>query len=413
MLNVLINAYGCSPSKGSEGGLGWMWVSHLAKFCKIHVIAEAEGKEDVSSFLPSFEYKDNVQFHFIDIGERARKMCWNQGDWRFYYFYRLYQQNVYKLAKELHRKYHFDVVHHLNMICFREPGYLWKLDGCKFVWGPIGGFGALSSDYLKQMPKRIVFKNDLKNLIRTMIIYSSVRIRRAFDRADVLISATNNAYEGIKKYYHKDSILINETGLDVKLSNVNERDFNATRMKIVWVGRFIPTKFLDIALKSLACINRNIEYEFHILGDGDLRNYYKDLAINLGINDRCIWHGMISRDEVQNVLSKCHLFFFTSLVEGTSHAVLEAIANKLPILCFDTCGHGSIINERMGVKIPVCSPGESIKRFSDEIEHFYYDRNRLSSCATATFDDLEKHTWDYKAKQMYEIYKKITSMPDL
>lgn len=409
MLNVLINAYGCSPLKGSEGGLGWMWVSHLAKYCKIHVIAEAQSKEDVQSYLPKFKYRDNVQFHFIDIGERARKMCWNQGDWRFYYFYKKYQKRVYNVAKNLHEEVHFDIVHHLNMICFREPGYLWKLDNCKFVWGPIGGFTELSEPYLQLLPKTIAFKNRLKNMIRKAIIYTNGRVKNAFAKADYLMAASNNSYNAIKKYYNIDVPIVNETGLEIVLNEECNRDFNQPKLQIVWVGRFIATKFLDLALMSLAKLDKNVNYEFHILGDGENREYFKSMANELGINNRCVWHGMIPRDEVQAILAKSHLFFFTSLVEGTSHAVLEAIANKLPILCFDTCGHGAIVNERMGVKIPVTNPNESIEKFAEIISDCYYHREKLESCTRTTKEDLEKLSWDTKTKDMVDIYNSLVN----
>lgn len=407
MLSVLINAYGCSPSKGSEGGLGWMWISHMAKYCKIHVIAEIQGKEDVEAYLPKFEYRDNVQFHFVDIGKKARKMCWNQGDWRFYYFYKGYQKEVYKLAKKLHEDYHFDIVHHLNMICFREPGYLWKLDGCKFVWGPIGGFTELSKPYLALMPKKVAYKNKVKNIIRKLIIKTNNRVKNALDRADYLMAASNNSSIAIKKYYDLDVPIVNETGLEIVLNEECKRDFNQPKLQIVWVGRFIATKFLDLALRSLAKLDKGVDYEFHILGDGENREYFKNIAKELGINDHCVWYGMIPRDAVQKVLVKSHLFFFTSLVEGTSHAVLEAIANKLPILCFDTCGHGSIINERMGVKIPVTNPDESIVKFAEVINDLYLHREKLVTCTRTTQKDLDKLSWDFKTKNMVEVYESL------
>lgn len=407
MLNVLINAYGCSPSKGSEGGLGWMWVSHLAKYCNIHVIAEAQCQEDVEAYLPKFEYKDNIQFHFIDIGEKARKMCWNQGDWRFYYFYKSYQKNVYKLAVELHEVYHFDIVHHLNMICFREPGYLWNLNDCKFVWGPIGGFTELSSSYLQLLPKKMAYKNHLKNIIRKIIIKTNWRVKKAFKRADYLMAASNNSRIAIKKYYDLDVPVVNETGLEIVLNEASNRDFFQTKLKIVWVGRFIATKFLDLALKSLAKVGPNVDYEFHILGDGENRDYFKNIAMELGINDRCVWHGMIPREQVQTILANSHLFFFTSLVEGTSHAVLEAIANKLPILCFDTCGHGAIINDRMGIKVPVTTPEDSIQKFAEIITDLYLHREKLVNCTRTTQEDLEKLSWESKAKHMIATYESL------
>ena len=64
-------------------------------------------------------------------------MCWNQGDWRFYKHYRTWQYRTYEMALDIMKVYHIDVLHQLNMIGFREPGYLWKIEGIPFVWGPV------------------------------------------------------------------------------------------------------------------------------------------------------------------------------------------------------------------------------------------------------------------------------------
>ena len=64
-------------------------------------------------------------------------MCWNQGDWRFYKHYHAWQYRTYEIALGIIKIYHIDIVHQLNMIGFREPGYLWKIEGIPFVWGPV------------------------------------------------------------------------------------------------------------------------------------------------------------------------------------------------------------------------------------------------------------------------------------
>ena len=51
MLNVLIDAYAISPNWGSEQGMGWNWVSNLAKFCNLYVITEGEWKKEIEQSL--------------------------------------------------------------------------------------------------------------------------------------------------------------------------------------------------------------------------------------------------------------------------------------------------------------------------------------------------------------------------
>ena len=171
MYKILINAYACCPEMGSEQGMAWNFISRLAAFCELFVITESEYREqNMAAVIPadnglntyglSREQCERLHFCFVDAGEteedseRIRRMCWNQGDWRFYRYYAEWQKKVVGVAREIiesqEKEGHgIDVMHQLNMIGFREPGYLWKLSqetGIKFVWGPIGG--------LKQFPLR-------------------------------------------------------------------------------------------------------------------------------------------------------------------------------------------------------------------------------------------------------------------
>lgn len=55
-------------------------------------------------------------------------------------------------------------------------------------------------------------------------------------------------------------------------------------------------------------------------------------------------------------MANADLFFFTSVSEDTSTVVLEAVSCNLPVLCFDTCGMGYVINDKVGIKISLSNP---------------------------------------------------------
>ena len=61
------------------------------------------------------------------------------------------------------------------------------------------------------------------------------------------------------------------------------------------------------------------------------------------------------------------VFVFTSLQEGTSTVVMEALALGLPVICHDACGMGVAVNERCGIKVPMISPGLSQGGFAAAI----------------------------------------------
>ena len=139
MLSILVNAYACSPNMGSEPGMAWNWCINLANHCELYIITEGEFKGKIEAVLPTLPQGKNMHFYYNPVSDEIRKMCWNQGDWRFYKYYKEWQWKTYEMAKDIIAKHKIDIVHQLNMIGFREPGYLWKIEEKPFVWGPIGG----------------------------------------------------------------------------------------------------------------------------------------------------------------------------------------------------------------------------------------------------------------------------------
>jgi glycosyltransferase involved in cell wall biosynthesis len=100
------------------------------------------------------------------------------------------------------------------------------------------------------------------------------------------------------------------------------------------------------------------------------------------------------------------LFFFTSVAEGTPHVVLEAISNNLPVLCFDICGQGDSIDERVGIKISLSNPTQSISDFSSKIKYLYNNRDILLQFSDNCIYRQRELSWDNKAKIMVDLYEK-------
>lgn len=75
-----------------------------------------------------------------------------------------------------------DILHQLNMIGFREPGYLWKIKEVPFVWGPIGGMELMPMEYLLGVPMKQRLFNYLKNIINQYQYLYSSRVHAAIQK---------------------------------------------------------------------------------------------------------------------------------------------------------------------------------------------------------------------------------------
>lgn len=411
MLSILINAYACSPNMGSEPGMAWNWCVNLAKYCELHIITEGEFKDKIEAVLPTLPQGKNMHFYYNPVSDEIRKMCWNQGDWRFYKYYREWQWKTYTMAKEIIRQHHIDIVHQLNMIGFREPGYLWKIENKPFVWGPIGGLKQFPSSYLEGAGIKMKLFNRVKNIINIYQIKHDKRVDQALKKADLLISSIPDSYNVIKKYKGLNSIIIPETGCFIDDNSIkrNKEEKVDDDFRLLWVGKFDFRKQLNIALATMSKLKDKSNIKLIICGSGsdDQISYYKQMAINLGIEDNVVWKGNIENSKVKEEMHKSDIFFFTSVSEDTSTVVLEAVSCGLPVLCFDTCGMGYVINESVGHKIPLTNPIQSADDFAEKINYLYNNREFLQKLSDGCKQRQKELSWDNKAKQMVELYNKV------
>jgi glycosyltransferase involved in cell wall biosynthesis len=93
------------------------------------------------------------------------------------------------------------------------------------------------------------------------------------------------------------------------------------------IARLVTQKRIDRLLHAIALLPA---VHAVIAGDGVLRTDLEALARSLGIADRVTFAGY--RDDIGNVLVALDAFVLTSLQEGMSSAMLEALAAGLPVV---------------------------------------------------------------------------------
>lgn len=420
MIRVLINAYAVSPSWGSEQGMGWNWIINIAKYCEVYVITEGEWKKDIEkTLIEASEGKNNditpdqashIHFYYNPVNEKIRKMCWNQGDWRFYWYYKKWQQKTLDIAKHICSKNKIDIIHQLNMVGFREPGYLWKIKNIPFVWGPVGGMEKIPINYLNEDSYILRIKSLIKNLINKLQLKYSIRVQSAIKNSQIILAATKGSYLNLKNYNPKSIVLINETGCQINQCkhsyNINKQSFD-----IIWVGRFYYSKQLNVALRTMNELKNQPNIKLHIVGSGSLQdiNKYHKLAEDLNLNN-VFWYGNIEHNKVQAMMQKADLFFFTSIKDATSSVILEAISNGLPILCYDICGFGPIVDKSIGRKIQLSSPRKSITEFSQIIRNLESDRKLLEQMSLNCKIKQQELSWENRSLKIVNIYKQILSL---
>ncbi len=121
-------------------------------------------------------------------------------------------------------------------------------------------------------------------------------------------------------------------------NGVNYSDFssdlqNRVRGRIVFVGRLVPHKHIDLLIDAFLKVKEYIpEAELHIVGTGPMLSSLREKAATI---DRCFVHGYLSEDDMINLLKASSVFVLPSEREGSSLVALEAMAAGLPLITVD------------------------------------------------------------------------------
>lgn len=400
---ILVSAYACHPDIGSEQGMGWNWVIRMARHHDVWLITEQGYVSAINEYLKDHPELD-INLHITGVPrKRYGERIWSH---IYYLSYRSWQWKAYKKALELDKVNKFDLVHQLNMIGYREPGYMWKLPA-PFVWGPIGGHVQMPARYLGFLGVKGAAYYGLRNVLNWVQMRTSCRVRRAIGKARRLISATPDDQIAIKRIHKRNSALINEVGASPEIGQriLRRRLENKDLLRVVWCGRFLEGKALPIGLHAIRQASAQIPLELHILGSGRCEKGWKTLAEQLGVEKFCTWYGRQPHQRSLEVIGNSDVLLLTSLQDATSTVLLEAISCGVPVICHDTCGFGTIIDSSCGIKIPVRTPMQSIQEFSQALIAVGSNRELLAELKRGASRRALEVSWDNRVNSMLKIYE--------
>jgi len=415
-MKVLLSAFGFSPYRGSECAVGWNVACELAK---LHDVTVITGDVRDSEFADEYERyviengavpRLNVVYikptRLIKLIERLHE-C--PGLWSLYYLaYRQWQRLAFDMAKKLHAARPFDVVHHVTMIGYREPGYMWKL-GIPFFWGPIGGSVnepiVYSSIYSKSARVKAVMRFVINGFQKRFLL----RPRIAAKTARKIWAVSPADEETIVKIWKCKCEQMIETAATPSVdSKVHMWDGKGT-FRIVWSGTHTYGKALPILIKALGrlAVGDRCRYRVRVdvLGKGSETEKWKTMAKECGVDDSFNWIGYVPRNNALKIMNEAHCLVFTSVKEGTPHVVLESLSLGLPVLCHDACGMGVVVNEKCGIKIPMVSPKDSIEGFTAAIKLLIGVPGRIEELSKGAIERAAQLRWESKARKISDAYE--------
>lgn len=161
---------------------------------------------------------------------------------------------------------------------------------------------------------------------------------------------------------------------------------------IVTVGRFVAQKDYETAIRTIASIKstgRNVYFD--IVGYGYLETDVRRWVKQYEIED--ITSIYINPNNIAELLTKADIYLSTSLFEGTSNSIMEAMNADLPIVCTNVGDNAYLVKEEQnGLLVDV------------------KDVNRLTDALCKLLDDAElrKNMGMFSKKHLTDNYSMET-----
>lgn len=133
----------------------------------------------------------------------------------------------------------------------------------------------------------------------------------------------------------------------LRSSVLKESGFSSDSRIIIVVGRLNRVKNIKLSIDALQFLPDC--YKLIIVGDGDDRFDYENYAKAYGADNNCYFTGNVNQSELAGLYNASDLYLSTSLTEGMSIALLEALACGLPCVTTPTGESHQVINSSNGV----------------------------------------------------------------
>lgn len=160
----------------------------------------------------------------------------------------------------------------------------------------------------------------------------------------------NNLVKWLKPKQKKlDKFIVVENGISVnkfknavpyKKSEICNKFTNEVKL-LCMVGRFSKQKDQLTIIKAMKDLPQNVH--LLLVGEGELKYQNKQLAKELGVNDRVHFLGF--RNDVERILKTCDIVVLSSNWEGFGLAAVEGMAAGKPLIASDVPGLKEIVQD--------------------------------------------------------------------
>lgn len=177
------------------------------------------------------------------------------------------------------------------------------------------------------------FKDKVLTCARRVVSLKSMK------KSNLILVRSESVKNEIKPYVNgkkSPDILVTPLGIhldrfkNVDAEKIRNKHNLSGRFVLLYVGRLVPSKQVDFLIKALP--NLSEYFVLVVVGGGIERENLKNLAGSLNVQDRVIFAGRVSDEDLPKYYAASNAFVTASLHEGFCVPIVESFASGKPAI---------------------------------------------------------------------------------
>lgn len=419
-LKLIMSAFACAPSVGSEEGVGWNWALQAARHGhEVHVVTQHMHQPAIEAACAKGDF-GNLHFHYLTLQKSLDRLKNRWSNYSLVSYYYAWQLKLLGFAQQLHRQHNFDLAQHVTYVQDWTPSGLMNLP-IPFIWGPVGGSAnvmphGIAAREMGWPAYALRFERN-RRLMQQGLKAVDPFVRRTMAKADHILIYTENGVEVVPPRFRDKARSIIHIGVsDFDLPAAAERaeqgDFSRP-FQIMTGGRLVHWKGVDLLIEGFARFLEQTpeasDARLYVSGRGPFQPTLEALVTRLGLERQVTFLGFLpSRDDLYIKMAECDLFALPTLRDGPPVGILEAMFAGLPILCLDHGATRELVPPHAGHLVPAESRAGAVNGIAAALADGFRDRAALWRKGLIARDHVARfHDWDRIGDEAQGIYQEV------